>query len=121
MLINPSQSYGNFFNIYPDDGTANTLSLFSTAIANGYPYNGINNGKTQYERNVTYFSRESKYIFQYYANVTGGQSGGPLYIKFNNIYYVIGILTGNNASGINFSVNYNSSLLNLFNFIKNGG
>lgn len=122
LLINPASYYNNWFEIFPDNGSQGFLEIFKNSIANGYPGDGINNGKHQYERTVSYFSRESMYIFQYYANVWHGQSGGPLYIYSNNKYYVIGIITGFHKSlGLNFSVSYNQQHLNLYNYILNNG
>jgi V8-like Glu-specific endopeptidase len=122
LLINPSSHYNNWFEIFPDTGSQAFLQIFKNSIANGYPGEGINNGKHQYERTVSYFSRESMYIFQYYANISNGQSGGPLYIYYNNKFYVIGIITGmHKSSGLNFSVSYNQHHLNLYNYILNNG
>ena len=122
LLINPSSNYSDYFELFPDNGSSSILQIFKNSVANGYTGNGINNSSHQYERNVSYFSRESKYIFQYYANVWHGQSGGPLYIFYNNKYYAIGIITGLHVnSGLNFSVSYNQHHINLINYIVNNG
>ena len=108
------------FEIYIDNGSTSSLELFKTSTANGYPGSGICGGNVQYEADVLQLSRESIYILQYFANVEGGQSGGPLYFKMQNKYYVIGPITGK-IDPINYSVVYRIEHLNLYNYIISGG
>lgn len=86
-------------------------------IANGY----TGGEYVQKERNVSYFSRQNIHTMQGYANVCGGQSGGPLYMKVLNSYYVLGNISGyhHNIVGLNYFATYDSFEINLYNIIKN--
>ena len=118
LKLDDSILYSSSFALYNNDLIDNRMDyLRSNVYANGY----TSGEYIQKERTIGYLCRQNKYTLQGYANVCGGQSGGPVYFKEANTYFVLGNISGyhDNIKKVNYFTTYNSQQINLYNIVTN--